>query len=375
MRAALAQHLRARPTPRVEFGSLHETLIIASVATVLVIRTQLWLTHYPQLGGHGLHIAHLLWGGLFMLLAIGLLLTFLGKPVLQVAAVVGGIGFGFFIDELGKFVTEDNNYFYRPAAALIYLIFVALFLLTRALQRRQGRRLSAQSSLANAVELLEEAALRSLDESERRRALALLQDADPAEPLVAPLRSLFRDLQAQPATPGRAARAVGSAREASARLAAWPRFATCVSCLLGIWAAVSLANVVDLVTGAVVDFGGGHPGYVSDRLRDLAFVNVASLASSALSAALVARGVLQLRHGNRAAAYRSFEHALLVAILVTQVFSFVESQFGAVFGLAVDLLLFVALRAVQSNDHAARADAVPAPRGVAPLLRPVSAGP
>jgi hypothetical protein len=375
MRAALVQHLRARPTPRVEFGSLHETLIIASVATVLVIRTQLWLTHYPQLGGHGLHIAHLLWGGLFMLLAIGLLLTFLGRPALRAAAVVGGVGFGFFIDELGKFVTEDNNYFYRPAAALIYLIFVALFLLTRALQRREGGRLSAQSNLANAVELLEEAALRELDESERRRALALLQDADPAEPLVAPLRSLFRDLQAQPATPGLAARAVGSAREASARLAAWPRFATCVSCLLGIWAAVSLANVVELVTGAVVDFGGGHPGYVSDRLGDLAFVNLASLASSALSAALVARGVLQLRHGNRAAAYRSFEQALLVAILITQVFSFVESQFGAVFGLAVDLLLFVALRAVQSNDRAAHADAVPAPRGVAPLLRPVSAGP
>jgi hypothetical protein len=75
MRAALVQHLRARPTPRVAFGSLHETLIIASVATVLVIRTQLGLTRYAQLGRHGLHIAHLLWGGLFMLLAIGLLLV------------------------------------------------------------------------------------------------------------------------------------------------------------------------------------------------------------------------------------------------------------------------------------------------------------
>ena len=95
MRAALVQHLRARPTPRVAFGSLHETLIIASVATVLVIRTQLWLTHHPQLGGHGLHIGP------------------------------------------GKFVTEDNNHFYPPAAALVYLIFVALFLPTRALQRRE----------------------------------------------------------------------------------------------------------------------------------------------------------------------------------------------------------------------------------------------
>ena len=78
---AVVQHLRALPTPRVEFSSLHETLLIAAVATVLVIRTQLWLTNYPQLGGGGLHIAHLLWGGLFMLLAIGLLLTLLPDDV------------------------------------------------------------------------------------------------------------------------------------------------------------------------------------------------------------------------------------------------------------------------------------------------------
>ena len=377
MRAAAAvQHLRALPTPRVQFSSLHETLIIAGVATVLVIRTQLWLTNYPQLGGHGLHIAHLLWGGLFMLLAIGLLLTFLGRPVLRAAAVLGGVGFGFFIDELGKFVTEDNNYFYRPAAALIYLIFVGLFVLSRALQRRGGGRLNAQAALVNAVEVLGEAARRKLDEPERRRALALLRDADPAEPLVAQLRSLFGNLDVRPAAaPGVVARAAARAREAWAQLAAWRRFRTCVSCLLGIWAAVSFAEVVELVTGAVVDLGGAHPGYVSDRLGDLAFVNVASLASSALSAALVARGVLQLRRGARAAAYRSLEHALLVAILVTQVFSFVESQFAAVFGLAFDLIVLLGLRAMQSNDPAAHAAALPAPRAVAQPLRPVSAGP
>jgi len=38
MRVAPVQHLRGHPTPRVEFSSLHETLIIASAATVLVER-------------------------------------------------------------------------------------------------------------------------------------------------------------------------------------------------------------------------------------------------------------------------------------------------------------------------------------------------
>lgn len=143
--------------PRVPgFAALHELL---------------WLTNYPELGGHGLHIAHLLWGGFFMLVAIGLLLTFLGRPVRRTAAIVGGIGFGFFIDELGKFVTQDNDYFFRPAAALIYLIFVGLFLLARAI--RESDRFGVDAPLPNAVDLLAEAARGDLDERGRREALAL----------------------------------------------------------------------------------------------------------------------------------------------------------------------------------------------------------
>ena len=45
-------------TPRnAEFTSLLETFLIAAIATVLTIRTQLWLTNYPQLGGRGLERA------------------------------------------------------------------------------------------------------------------------------------------------------------------------------------------------------------------------------------------------------------------------------------------------------------------------------
>ena len=77
----------------------------------------------------------MLWGGLLMLAALVIVLSFLGRAAERVSAIIGGIGFGMFIDEVGKFVTSDNNYFFRPAASLIYVIFILLFLVARASSR------------------------------------------------------------------------------------------------------------------------------------------------------------------------------------------------------------------------------------------------
>jgi hypothetical protein len=89
---------RARAARAVEIGELQDTFLISAVSMILIIRLQLWATNYPQLGGGKLHIAHLLWGGLLMLVAIGLLVTFVDRRWRHPAAVIGGAGFGFFID-------------------------------------------------------------------------------------------------------------------------------------------------------------------------------------------------------------------------------------------------------------------------------------
>jgi hypothetical protein len=52
-------------------------------------------------------------------------------------------------------------------------------------------------------------------------------------------------------------------------------------------------------------------------------------------------------------AYEAFERALFVSIFVTRVFAFVESQFAAVFGLAVDLLLLITVRAMANYERSA----------------------
>src|SRR5436189_2503609 len=113
-------NIAPRHLVRAADADLLDTFLVSAVATVVIIRIFLEATGYPQLGGGGLHVAHVLWGGFGMLVAMVLLLGFVAASTRHVAAVVGGAGFGAFVDEIGKFVTSDNDYFFRPTAALLY---------------------------------------------------------------------------------------------------------------------------------------------------------------------------------------------------------------------------------------------------------------
>jgi hypothetical protein len=129
-------------------------MLAAGVGTVLLTRGYLAATGYPQVGGGSLHIAHALWGGLLLLAGLLGALAFVGNRSRRIAAVVGGVGLGLFVDEVGKFVTQTNNYFFRPAAAIIYALFVALALVVAtarsARQRTPAARRSAAASIAAA---------------------------------------------------------------------------------------------------------------------------------------------------------------------------------------------------------------------------------
>src|SRR2546430_8494517 len=159
-------------------GKLLETFLVSAVAAFLGVRFFLGVTGYPRLGGGGLHIAHMLWGGTLMVAGVLLLLSYLGHRIRRAAAVVAGLGFGLFIDELGKFITSDNNYFYRPTIALIYVVFVLLFLWWRSLERH--RVWDEQTYLANALMLLQDAALHDLDPTEKYHLVQWLRQSGAA---------------------------------------------------------------------------------------------------------------------------------------------------------------------------------------------------
>lgn len=128
MQPKIRQHLEQWRAGRESRSSEYFGLVFGgAVVTILVIRAFLAITNYPQLGSDSLHIAHMLWGGLFLLVAMIIVLYFHGHRAKIIGSLLSGIGFGFFIDELGKFITADNDYFYHPTPMLIYIFFVFLW--------------------------------------------------------------------------------------------------------------------------------------------------------------------------------------------------------------------------------------------------------
>jgi hypothetical protein len=139
--------------------------LLSFALSVTLTRLFLFLTGYPQLGGGTLHIAHVLWGGLLLFIAALLPLIFANRWVYQVDAVLAGVGVGLFIDEVGKFITRTNDYFYQPAAPIIYAFFLVCVLVYLKFNQPPPRR--ARDELYTVLEMLEEVVDRDLDAREK----------------------------------------------------------------------------------------------------------------------------------------------------------------------------------------------------------------
>ena len=174
-----------------------ERFLIIAVATILTVRSILAALGWPQLGGGPIHFAHLLWGGLGMVIALVLYMSMEARIWRVLAVLAAGIGFGLFIDELGKFITSDNNYFFRPAIAIVYLIFVVLVLVARSITRGVAR--SPQSALVNAFDLSKEAVINDMNQMQRADALRMLDRADQSDPVVQKLRAMVEGMRDLPA--------------------------------------------------------------------------------------------------------------------------------------------------------------------------------
>jgi len=150
-------------------------MALAGIATVLVTRAYLAATGYPRIGGGGIHIGHVVWGGLLMISALTVALVWAGGRARVWTALLGGVGIGLFVDEVGKYLTTTNDYFYRPAAAIIYLVFAALLVVASLLGRDTVADIGDGSErLAGAAQIAANGLVSGLTAEERESAAQLL---------------------------------------------------------------------------------------------------------------------------------------------------------------------------------------------------------
>lgn len=318
----------------VDAGGNLQVLLVSAVVAVLLTRLYLGMTGFPRVGGGGLHIAHLLWGGLLMLVALVLLLSVLGKRSKRWAAGLGGLGFGLFVDELGKFITDDNNYFFHPTIALIYVLFIMLFLAFKAIERRS---LSSDELLVNAADMLREVILGGATRAEVVRTRRLLDRSGFEGPLADALSEAVDSASRAPERVSPLAVVATFAWRNYDNLIEWRWFPRSV------WIIFVAQAVLGLVAAITVGWTAMH--------NTVPPLQLGTLTASLISLGLVLVGVVRLPR-SRLDAYRWFERGVLVSVLITQVLIFWQDELAALGGLLWDLALLTALRFLLKQEEA-----------------------
>jgi hypothetical protein len=380
-RGYLDQHL----IRDIQGENLLELFLVTSVASILSIRFFLAMTGYPQVGGRGLHIAHVLVGGIFMLISIVMLLSFLNKSTRDLAAVMGGFGFGAFIDELGKFVTSDNNYFFSPTIGLIYVIFILLYVIIKKINSR--RWLTEEERLINVLEISKEAVLNDMDAREKQISMDLLGESNQSSPIVKSLKDLLSTIESVPEDNHGVYSRTKERMRRFYRVIVKKRWFTKV--IIGFFlvqAVISLLISLDLTVGIdnavfwtiiALLLSGIYRSFRSKKstLRKVfyAFATLALIAIlissfeglelpilpvidwlqigfTVLAGMFVVAGIYSLRR-SRLKAYNYFKNAVLVYIFFVQVFTFFDYQFYGLMELLVNILTLGVMRYMISQEY------------------------
>ena len=324
-------------------GSRLDALLVSAVLALLSLRLYLYLSGFPQVGGKGFHIAHMLWGGLLMIVALVILLAFIDRTAQWTGAILGGAGFGIFIDELGKFITRDINYFYRPVVAIIYLIFIALYLATREIMDHQH--VTPETSLANALEIAKSLVTHSASPADLRRMEHCLAQVDSTNPLAQALKAEIEQIRSAPRSEPIDSLVIRLRWQYRCLLQQpWLPVTVVSACTLAVGISFLVAiTETTLQTGSKVTtlIQHGHPSVAGGVL----------FASCAVVCAIV--GLLALPRSRRTG-YRWLRLAVLVSILLTQVFMFYYIQFAALIILAGDVLVLVPLTSLQNHARLER---------------------
>lgn len=329
-------------------GEQLELFLVSAVSSVLLVRFYLHITNYPQIGGDGLHIAHMLWGGLLMLVSLVLLFAFIGYRSQRLAALIGGIGFGVFIDELGKFITRDNDYFFQPAVALIYAVFMVLFILFRFLTRRLE--LTSKEYMLNALDRLEDVVLDDFDESEKKRVDELLRNVDSDNAFAKQLKQIVGTARVRPVQKQRFTFVTTTRRwidENYLRLLKKRYSSRLVKLFFIAEAILFLTSISLVIASSIYEVITDRDVIIPEGLFGVA---IAEAVSASIAAVFVLAGVYKFSR-SRLEAYELFQQATIVQIFLTSFFMFYRDEFNALPAFLFNVIVLIALRAILAAEE------------------------
>jgi hypothetical protein len=301
--------------------------LLSFAGTVLLTRLFLSLTGYPQLGTSTLHIAHVLWGGLLLFVGALLPLIFANRAVYTLGALLSGIGVGLFIDEVGKFITQTNDYFYPAAAPIIYAFFLLTVLLY--VRLRRPRSYDVRAELYRALDSLAEVLDHDLDANERSDLIEQLRSisrtaGDPDLIRLAQALEAFVDhetLYVTPARPSLLERWWAAAVAFEIRYVTRLQFTALLVVGLLVAGLPGLANLFILLLGFPAS-GGGSNGAEG--------IGFQAVAEGIVDVPLVVAAVLFILGDDRRGVSIAYV-SLLLALTVVNVLVFYFDQFHAVF--------------------------------------------
>ncbi len=321
-------------------SSLVELMLVCAVITILVTRAYLALTGYPQVGGATLHIAHMLWGGLLMLIAGLILFQAADRVWKPVVAIVFGVGFGLFIDEVGKFVTRDNDYFFQPAVAIMYVVFLLVFFSTRFIAKIDKRH--PEEYLYFATETLARSFVGTVSETERSLALAYVDTSNISSGEANRLRRSLEAINTSDAPAGGMWQAWDELWRKCRTLLASERFQRAM-------VAVIILHAASYAVAAL---------FIEEQALPESLMQWFDIAWQVAVALLQITGVVLWFRKKRLLALQLFYYSMLIMLFIGQIFIFNDSQFYGLIELVVNVAILVGLRGTLESQRSARIEAV-----------------
>jgi hypothetical protein len=258
---------------------------------------------------------------------------------------------GLFIDEVGKFITQSNNYFTPAAAPIIYALFLATVLVY--LRVRRPAKSDVRGEMYRAFEQMpgvldREMSRHDLNALSRRLALAQTSAKDPATRVLAAAMLAYvegeRPHIVEP-QPGRMQCAFQTVKAWAGRVFTRRRLRAFLAFALVVFGIYSVLDMALLAFLALAPSSGAtevlrsliSPGELA-ALGDKIWFSVRAVLEGGVGIALLAGGsLIALRKEWRGVSYAV--GALIVDLAAVNLLVFYQDQWKALIGIAIDYIL------------------------------------